>query len=697
MDINWDDAIICKGNNYRIKKLLEKEQINLIGFGGSITQGSLASRVENSYSYLVYNWLKERFPDKLLNYFNCGVGGTGSLYGAFRINRDVAVCDPDLVLIDYSVNDTADSESLDTFEGTIRQLLSLPSRPALIILGNVFYDRGESAQVIHSMIARHYDLPMISMDTTLYRLVLEGKIDRRSFTPDDLHPDDRGHGLLAQSIEHFLEMTFESTSLDRDLPIPEPFSSDIYSHINSVDVRLNGFVRHMSRRKTVQDRFVEGYEGYNKGDSLIFSGYGTSISLMYRQVVSATDMSPNATAYVDGVKVAELTGSFDETWGENMKTAVVASGLPFGKHELVVTVTQTHDDDTKPFYLNGAGFAGKKPDIIFLDPVCTHNVWGGTRIRTDFGYDVSGDDIGECWGVSAHPNGDGTVRNGEFAGKKLSEVYYEHPELFFSGKKRDFGYSGSCAFYEDGHAPEDEKDIFPLLIKIIDAKTDLSIQVHPDDQYAAIHENGALGKKECWYVLDTPEGGGELVIGHNAKTHEDLVQMVSDGKWDQLIRKVPVHKGDFIQIDPGTVHAIKGGMLILETQQNSDITYRVYDYDRLYHGNKRELHVKQSLDVIKVPAASLDNCVIRHDQIESESKENELQEIYRCDKYTVMKLSVDGKADIMVSDRFYTASVISGSGTIDGREIKKGDFFILPAGYGEAECEGTMDILFSKV
>ena len=188
-------------------------------------------------------------------------------------------------------------------------------------------------------------------------------------------------------------------------------------------------------------------------------------------------------------------------------------------------------------------------DIIFLNPVCTHNIWGGTRLNREFGYPIEGDDIGECWGISAHPSGDGTVRNGAFQGMKLSELWEKHPELF--------GDAGM--------------DRFPLLVKIIDAKDDLSIQVHPDDAYAKVHENGSLGKTECWFILDCKENA-TLVAGHNAKTKEELEQMIHEGRWKEFIREIPIKPGDFIQIDPGTVHAIKGGTLLLETQQSSDIT-----------------------------------------------------------------------------------------------------------------------------
>ena len=176
-------------------------------------------------------------------------------------------------------------------------------------------------------------------------------------------------------------------------------------------------------------------------------------------------------------------------------------------------------------------------EILFLNPVCTHNIWGGTKLREQFGYPIEGDDIGECWGISAHPNGDGTIRNGVYAGMKLSAVWEEHPEVF-----------GNLDY-----------DRFPLLAKIIDARDDLSIQVHPEDAYAKEHENGSFGKTECWYIMDAPENA-TLVIGHNAKTREELSDMIRGGRWNDFIREIPVKKGDFIQIDPGTVHAIKGGI-----------------------------------------------------------------------------------------------------------------------------------------
>lgn len=310
-------------------------------------------------------------------------------------------------------------------------------------------------------------------------------------------------------------------------------------------------------------------------------------------------------------------------------------------------------------------------EIIFLNPVCTHNIWGGSRLREQFGYKYQGDDLGECWGISAHPNGDGTIKYGNYAGMTLSNLWEQHPEVF-----------GNLDY-----------DRFPLLIKIIDAKDDLSIQVHPDDSYARVHENGSYGKTECWYVLDCPEDAA-LVIGHNANTREELESMISEGRWDEFIREVPVKKGDFIQIDPGTVHAIKGGLLILETQQNSDITYRVYDYDRLSDGKPRELHVSQSKDVISVPAAPVSDSVV---ETADEIRKNELVTLYDCDYYEVFKLNLEGRTQVDDSYPFLNVTITEGDGIISGRPVKKGDHMIIPNGFGILDMQGELEMIASTV
>lgn len=307
-------------------------------------------------------------------------------------------------------------------------------------------------------------------------------------------------------------------------------------------------------------------------------------------------------------------------------------------------------------------------EILFLEPVLKDVIWGGTRLGEEFGYPVKSHAVGECWGVSAHPNGDCVVKSGTYKGMTLSQLYKENRELF-----------GNCKGEE-----------FPLLVKIIDAKADLSIQVHPDDTYAREVEKVPYGKTECWYIMDCSEDA-ELVIGHHAKDKEELERMIAQDKYEELIRLIPVKKGDMIQIDPGTVHAIKGGFLILETQQNSDITYRVYDYNRMVDGKPRELHVQQSIDVITTPDESYKTAIRKASSI----MPNTLTELADSSYYKVWKLDVQGSCTLMQAYPFLIASVLEGNGMVDGSAVKKGDHMVIPAGYGQVEFSGNMELILS--
>lgn len=319
--------------------------------------------------------------------------------------------------------------------------------------------------------------------------------------------------------------------------------------------------------------------------------------------------------------------------------------------------------------------------MILLEPVFKQMIWGGNRMREEYGYDIPGDDTGECWAISAHPQGDCTIASGECQGMKLSELWDAHRELFGNAKG----------------------DRFPLLTKIIDAQSDLSIQVHPDDAYAKENENGSLGKMECWYILDCDEDA-TIIIGHHAKTKEELVDMVQNAKWKELIREIPVKKGDFFQINPGCVHAIKGGTLILETQQNSDVTYRLYDYDRLQDGKKRPLHIAQSLDVITVPfeegkmdkVLGLNSSDVKMENCQMTSNEW-FEQLITCEYYSVWKAKVDGCETLVQDQKFLLGSVIEGRATMNGKEIKKGCHFILPAGMENVKVEGEATFIFSAM
>lgn len=288
---------------------------------------------------------------------------------------------------------------------------------------------------------------------------------------------------------------------------------------------------------------------------------------------------------------------------------------------------------------------------IFLKPTIKHLIWGT-----------------EQWGISGHPSGDDYILNDEYKGLTLSELWKKYPELF-----------GNSRY-----------DRFPLLTKIIDAKRDLSIQVHPDDDYANKNENGSSGKNECWYIMDAEEGA-TIVIGHNAKNKKEVASMINNKQWKSFIREIPVHKGDFFFIDFGTVHAIKGGTVILETQQSSDITYRVYDYDRLQDGKPRQLHIKQSIDVITAPFEN------KQPPLDLNKNIGDVKQLVSCKYFTVWYGEVNDRLKINQTMPFLLCSVIEGSCELEGKELNKGQHFILPNGYCQVEFIGNAKLIFSSI
>lgn len=309
-------------------------------------------------------------------------------------------------------------------------------------------------------------------------------------------------------------------------------------------------------------------------------------------------------------------------------------------------------------------------ELLFLNPVMKETIWGGKKLAEDFGYEIPSDHTGECWAISAHPNGDGTVKGGVWDGVSLSTLWREHPELF--------GNRGDAQF--------------PLLVKIIDAREDLSIQVHPDDDYAGKHEHGSLGKTECWYILACDQNS-TIIIGTNAGSSSEVEHFIAAGRYNDLIREIPIKKGDFFQIDPGCLHAIKGGTLILETQQSSDVTYRVYDYDRLSDGKLRELHVKQSIDVITAPfEAEKTQPPVLVEHLAGATKTHYVT----CPYYQVDRYEIDGSFEVNFDADFVNVSVLQGEGRLNGIVVRRGDHFIIPFGYGACEFEGELELICSQ-
>lgn len=272
--------------------------------------------------------------------------------------------------------------------------------------------------------------------------------------------------------------------------------------------------------------------------------------------------------------------------------------------------------------------------IIKLEPVFFDKIWGGNKLKTNYNFNVS-DVCGECWGISAHKTASSKVMHKDYQGMTLRELYRDHRELF-------------------GNYESDE---FPILVKIIDASDNLSIQVHPEDEYASQFDS--LGKEECWYILDT-EPNTDIIIGHKAKTKDEFKNAIENGTLENLCRQFPVKQGDFFYIEAGTLHAICKGTTILEVQQSSDITYRVYDYNRLQDGKPRDLHVKEALDVVAIPDTPL---VTEH------------KETY----FTYDILTNTTLSSHTASKHGDYIFVMEGEGHFDKTPVRKGDFIMVPS------------------
>ena len=309
---------------------------------------------------------------------------------------------------------------------------------------------------------------------------------------------------------------------------------------------------------------------------------------------------------------------------------------------------------------------------LFLKPVFQEKIWGGSRLKTVFGYDIPSDKIGEDWAISAHPNGVSIIENGPYKGQTLDQLWANEKALF-------------------GQPTE---DVFPLLIKILDAEDDLSVQVHPDDTYGLKHE-GELGKTECWYIIDA-QPGAEIIYGHNAQTKEELTTMIQEGRWEELLTRVPVKKGDFFFVPSGTIHAIGKGIMILETQQSSDTTYRVYDYDRKDDaGQTRELHIQQSIDVTIVPSNRPENAIV-----EEKIGDSTVVTYLKTDFFNVYEWQVNGLLSMEKAAPYTLATVITGEGELIVDEktypLTMGTSFILPNQIERWEIKGELKLIASE-
>ncbi len=304
--------------------------------------------------------------------------------------------------------------------------------------------------------------------------------------------------------------------------------------------------------------------------------------------------------------------------------------------------------------------------------------WGGKRLVEEYGLETDKANAAEAWMLSCTGDSLSLVANGEHKGKSLLSLYEDEPAIL--GKN-------GAAF-----------DKFPVLIKFIDARESLSVQVHPDDEYAAYVGEGA-GKTEAWYILDCDEGS-ELVVGFKKRIDEsEFLNAIEDGSLMNYVEKVKVKKGDFFFIEAGTLHAIGAGIVLAEVQQNSDTTYRVFDYNRIYDGQKRPLHVDKALKVTRREAYNPSILPTEPQAIEGGGVRTELAQ---CEFFKMSLLDVEdsckGAAD---EASFVSLLILEGDGELraqgENMPLKKGESVFLPAGLGEYELWGQLKIMETRI
>lgn len=373
--IDFEKGIVNVGDDARIlgvmQRALKGEPIKLAFLGGSITQGSVASTPEGCYAYLTYKWWTESFPNAAFTYINAGIGGTTSHLGVGRVEEEVLRHEPDFVIVEFSVNDAdTDPHFQETYESLVRRILSAKFAPALLIVHNVRYDDGGNAEAIHGPVGNHYNLPRVSMRPTIYAQVEAGNIKRRDITPDDLHPNDAGHALVAGVITHYLEKERqkllagpdedsikEKAAVSAESQLPGPLTASAYEKAHRFrndelkPILCQGFTPDTTEQSCVADCFKKGWTASELGAKIAFEVEGSCLAVQYRKTVRKP--APIATLTIDGdtAHAVKLDANFDEEWGDCLYLETLTEHGVGGKHRIEIEITETHAGDKEVFYL----------------------------------------------------------------------------------------------------------------------------------------------------------------------------------------------------------------------------------------------------------------------------------------------------------------------------------------------------------
>lgn len=308
-----------------------------------------------------------------------------------------------------------------------------------------------------------------------------------------------------------------------------------------------------------------------------------------------------------------------------------------------------------------------------FNKVFIEKVWGGREFESKLGMKLpENKKIGESWEISAHPNGMSVIENGSLAGRTLQEVYDEYKGALVGEKVyREYGQT------------------FPLLIKYLDVNDRLSIQVHPDDE-VALKKHNELGKSESWYIMEASDDALLIMGMKEGITKEKFLEKAENNDFTDMFEEITVKKGDLIDINPGMVHAsLKGSVLFAEIQENSDITYRIYDFDREENGKKRELHIRDSAEVIDFKRKTE---VTNTDFAKGENRKNIIRKKY----YSIDRIKISDTFEDINEDSMIIYSILEGEGSISGNgtvlNIRKGESLLVPP-HIKVVLNGNLEIL----
>ncbi|MGB8452158.1 MAG: type I phosphomannose isomerase catalytic subunit [Anaerocolumna sp.] len=309
----------------------------------------------------------------------------------------------------------------------------------------------------------------------------------------------------------------------------------------------------------------------------------------------------------------------------------------------------------------------KKKEFIFLSPIARDAIWGGTLLKEYFHYEDYGNQVGQSWSFSAQKSASNKIINEKYEGMTLADLWNRHPELFESGFKE-----------------------FPFIISLVAPMDDLSIQVHPDEEYAR-KKGFTTGKNEAWYFIRTEEKSS-IVYGHMAENEAELRRYIDKGKWDSLICSEPVRTADFVYIPAGMLHALKKGNIVYEVQQAADVTYRFYDYGRTdQYGNKRELHLEDAIACISYRKSDGDE----ESQVMCENENFRVTRYHNDENFCITKINIKGPS-VITFKKYQLATIIRGSGVIEGIQVTIGESFLIPAEYGKIIMDGDMDLMLTS-